>query len=248
MRHEAGFVALLRRLDRLAEDGRKVAFWLRDDDAVAPTAALDRLLSLTAAAAVPLTLAVIPAGTGAALARRLDEAAQATVALHGWAHRNHAGPGEKKQELGLHRPNAAILAELAAGRDRLAALHSDRFLPMLVPPWNRIAPEIAAEMPDIGFGVLSVFGPEDRQAPVKYLNTHVDIIDWRGSRGGRPEADLVSEMIGRIEAGPEPVGLLIHHLVHDEAAWTFLGRLFDLTADHPAVTWRGARDLISEIP
>ncbi|TIS82782.1 MAG: polysaccharide deacetylase, partial [Mesorhizobium sp.] len=48
-------LACWRRADRKAE------FWLRDDDAVDPTAALDRLLELTRALEVPLTLAVIPA-------------------------------------------------------------------------------------------------------------------------------------------------------------------------------------------
>ncbi len=80
--------------------GRKADFWLRDDDAVEPTAALDRLLTLTEKYGVPVALAVIPAFTGAALAKRLDEAPHAVVAVHGWSHENHAAAGEKKQELG----------------------------------------------------------------------------------------------------------------------------------------------------
>ena len=74
-------------------------FWLRDDDAVEPTVALDRLLGLTGEFAVPVTLAVIPAFTGEALARRLEAAPHAAVAVHGWSHKNHAPAGQKNRSL-----------------------------------------------------------------------------------------------------------------------------------------------------
>ncbi|TIU25023.1 MAG: polysaccharide deacetylase, partial [Mesorhizobium sp.] len=88
---------------------RKAEFWLRDDDAVDPTPALDRLLDLTGEFAVPVTLAVIPALTDEKLVARLDEAPHATVAIHGWTHRNHAPEDQKKQELGAHRPREVVL-------------------------------------------------------------------------------------------------------------------------------------------
>ncbi|TIT57545.1 MAG: polysaccharide deacetylase, partial [Mesorhizobium sp.] len=52
---------LVEELARWQRAGRKAEFWLRDDDAVDPTPALDRLLDLTRQFAVPVTLAVIPA-------------------------------------------------------------------------------------------------------------------------------------------------------------------------------------------
>ncbi len=55
---------ILAALDRLQAQGKIAHFWLRDDDAVEPTSALDRVLSLTGASAVPLTLAVIPQPAG----------------------------------------------------------------------------------------------------------------------------------------------------------------------------------------
>jgi hypothetical protein len=33
---------------------------------------------------------------------------------------------------------------------------------------------------------------------------------------------------------------LTHHLVHDDAGWRFLERLFEATATHPAVRWLAA--------
>ena len=46
-----------KRLDQLAAEGRTLTLWLRDDDAVDATPALDRLLTLCARYSVPPTLA-----------------------------------------------------------------------------------------------------------------------------------------------------------------------------------------------
>ena len=80
--------------------------------------ATERLLGLAGRHDVPLMLAVIPARATEALAQRLAEAGEAVVAVqHGFAHRNHAPTGERKWELGTHRPTDEILDELARGRD-----------------------------------------------------------------------------------------------------------------------------------
>lgn len=241
---------LLGELDRWAAMGRQARFWLRDDDAVEPSPALDRLLALAGGAAIPLTLAVIPARTGADLAARLDGAAQVGVALHGWSHENHAGPGEKSQELGPHRPAATVLAQLRAGRERLARLHGARFLPLLVPPWNRIDPALVPRLGEAGLSALSVFGPE-QGGPVPQANCHVDLIDWRGSRGGREAAALVADIVARLRDGggaAGSVGVLGHHLVHDEPAWAFLAELVDRTAGHPACRWTSVTEVLAAGP
>ncbi len=236
--------ALIRALDLRAANGTPARLWLRDDDAIAPTAALDHLLSLTESANIPVTLAVIPAQSGPALATRLDAAKGVSVAVHGWSHTNHAPPSEKKQELGLHRPAAQVLAELARGFAHLAHLHPAQFTPVLVPPWNRIAPQVVSGLPALGFKALSVFGPEAK-AELPLFNTHVDVIDWRGTRSGRPDAVLMDEIAQAIARGDAPIGLLTHHLVHDAQVWGFLERLFALTADHPGCRWVSLPELIA---
>lgn len=233
---------VLRALDHCEKTGVPARLWLRDDDAVAPTPALDRLLHMARAAAVPVTVAVIPAHSGPALGERLSREAHVRVAVHGWAHVNHAAPGQKSQELGLHRPVAATLAELARGFTHLQSLHGAQFTPVLVPPWNRIAPEVAAGLPALGFRALSVFGPE-QPAPVRILNTHVDVMDWRGTRGGRPVPILMEELAAALHRGG-PVGVLTHHLVHDAAAWDFMAELFELTARHPGCRWSALPELV----
>jgi peptidoglycan/xylan/chitin deacetylase (PgdA/CDA1 family) len=234
---------LLRALDLRAAGGRPARLWLRDDDAVEPTAALDHLLALTQAAKVPVTLAVIPARSGQDLAVRLARASGVSVAVHGWAHVNHAPPAEKKQELGAHRPVAAVLAELAQGFAHLSQLHGGQFTPVLVPPWNRISPLVVDGLPRLGFKALSVFGPE-AAAPLPLFNTHVDVMDWHGTRGGRPDAVLMDELATAISRSDAPVGLLTHHLVHDAQVWGFLQRLFALTHGHPGCVWVGLPGLV----
>jgi hypothetical protein len=231
-----------RMLDARAAAGRPLALWLRDDDSTAPTAALETLLQVSAG--VPLMLAVIPAHSGVALADRLARAREVTVTVHGWAHVNHAGPGEKKQELGPHRPVAQVLADLDRGRAHLAALHGARFLPVLVPPWNRIDGAVVAGLAGIGFAGLSAFG-RARPAPLPVINTHVDLIDWRGTGRAKPLDVLLDEVARAADAGG-PVGFLTHHLVHDGAAWDVVGAILSMTTGHPGCDWVRAAHLLPD--
>ena len=225
-----------------AAAGRTPCFWLRDDDATEPTPALDRLLSLCERYDVPLALASIPSAAGPALARHLGGRQHVSVLVHGWAHENHAAVGEKKQELGAHRPSGIVLGELSAGLSRIAELFGDQAQAVLVPPWNRIDAALLPRLPELGFRAISVFGPP-RPAPLAVINATVDIIDWHGTRGCRDHAELAAEIAGQLEAGLAdaslpPVGVLTHHFVHDDAAWEFLDRLFDATKSVGCRPWQ----------
>lgn len=234
-----------------AAAGRVPDFWLRDDDAQEPSPALDRLLGITGTAGVPLALAVIPAGAGEALAKRLEKAPWANVLQHGYAHRNHAGADDKKCELGAARPAEHVIAEIAVGRQSLETLFGALASPVLVPPWNRIAPHLVAMLPEIGFAGLSRFGPRRRAQAVSGLaqiNTHVDIIDWRGSRGFVGEEAALGAIVEHLAARrggladtDEPTGILTHHRDHDGACWAFLATLLTRLAGQAA--WRSAQAL-----
>jgi hypothetical protein len=233
---------LIAELDRCAAAGQRVAFWLRDDDAVAVTPGLERLLALAGQWDVPVVLAVIPMPAEPALAVRLGELAHIKVALHGFAHRNHAPPGEKKQELGPHRPAATVLDELRRGRDRLDDLFSGQSVPMLVPPWNRIAADLVPHLPGLGLRFLSTFGeaaPHQPAAGIIQVDCQLDIIDWRTRRTHSCDilAGRLAAVLRRRAVAPGPIGILTHHLAHDEAAWGLLAELFRLTARHQAVNW-----------
>lgn len=235
--------ALIRALDKRVQAEHPVQLWLRDDDAVGPSQPLDRLLELTHRYGIPLTLAVIPMDTGKSLVDRLHDTLHVSVAVHGWSHQNYAPVTEKNQELGAHRELALVVAELQNGFSTLFALHTSRFVPLLVPPWNRIDSAVVAALAGIGFQALSTFGSASN-APVKMLNTHLDIIDWKGSRGGRDPDSLADELTTLVQEGVQPIGILTHHLVHDEKAWHFLETLMDATSGHEAVKWMDCRELM----
>lgn len=232
--------------------GRTARLWLRDDDAVADTAPLRRLAALAARYRVPVLLAVIPAGATRGLADFLSGEPLLDPAVHGYAHRNHAPPGEKAQEFPLHRGTEVIRTQLAAGRQRLADLFGKRLTGIYVPPWNRISAEVAQLLPGVGFSALSAFGSRPLLGPGRrpfQINTHVDIIDWRGSRGGRDPAWLARELAAQLELARiqnrDYVGVLTHHLVHDDAAWRSLELLMAFAAEEDAVQWCRAGDLVA---
>jgi len=239
---------LVQELDRWRLAGRQARLWLRDDDAIEPTEALESLLRITRQSSVPLTIAVIPASTGEALATRLSREDHVLVAVHGWSHANHAGPEEKKQELGRHRPAQVVLAELRDGFVTLEGLYGPMLVPMLVPPWNRISEELVPQLGAQSFDVLSIFGRAKAGSPIRLLNTHVDVVNTRGQRGDRAHADLVAELVAELQSrfggDDEAVGILTHHLVHGAPEWEFLSRLFEETRHHPGAVWMSARDLL----
>jgi hypothetical protein len=230
--------------------GRTLEIWWRDDDAVDVTPALERLLGLRHAVGVPLALAVVPSRATAALADRLAGEAALDVLQHGYAHVNHAPPDEKKMELGLHRPAMHVLGDLGTGWLALERLFQGRALPVLVPPWNRIALALVPALPEIGFRGLSTFGARPRPEPVRGLrqvNTHLDLIDWRGGRRfvGRQQAvdRLVAALAAARSRSGEPVGILSHHLAMDDEAWDFLVSLWEKLKAMPGVTLPTVREL-----
>ena len=250
MTHRDGWQDLARALAERQTDG-PVRFWLRDDDAIEPTPQLDRLLALCETHAVPLALAVIPAGAGPALAHRLENHPGVTPILHGWSHANHAAAGEKKQELGAHRPAAAVLDDLRKGLARLHELFGDRLEPLLVPPWNRIAGAVVSGLRESGFTGLSTFGLPSRPAPIVCVNATVDIIDWHGTRGCRDPLAIMTEIADQVRQGyggkgRPAIGILTHHLIHDDAVWVFLERLFSTCSLQASCRWSTIRELLGE--
>ena len=236
-------------LDRWRDAGITARLWLRDDDAIAPTPALHDFAALTARYRIPALLAIIPARTGEPLAQYLCDLPHLTPAVHGWSHTNHVRAGEKKCELGLERGREIVLGELAKALRRMSDLHGERLIPMVVPPWNRIATELVPELPRLGYRALSVFG--SRTFDVQGLaitNTHVDLIDFRGTRACRDHDLLARHIADELSrsrlADREPVGILSHHCIGDVSALQFLEKLFSITADDRACRWVDARDLI----
>ncbi len=236
-----------REIDAWATRGRQASLWWRDDDCVAATAALARLLRVTARSGIPLALAVIPAPADPGLTEELGGQPHASVLQHGYAHVNHATTGMRAVECGGGRSLDQVTAELVLCRARLAALFGRRFLPVLVPPWNRLDPALPERLPPLGFIGLSTWAAREAReaAPgLPQVHTHADPVSWRKGRvfGGAARVTEAladhreARRLGRADPD-EPTGLLTHHLVHDAPGWAFLEELAERLSDRRGLRW-----------
>jgi hypothetical protein len=248
----ASWQALAEEAARWHDSGRVAELWWRDDDAADSGPGLDRLLEIQREFAVPLALAVVPAGATPALAERLAAQSGVDVLQHGYAHVNHASARDsKKIELGSERPAMVVLGELGTGWLALERLFAGRALAVMVPPWNRIAPGLVPTLPEIGFIGLSTFGSRRRVHPVRGLievNTHVDLVDWKQRRfvgESAALAALVAALARARTVATEPVGVLSHHLVMDAEACDFLRLLWQKTLTLPGLWLGPARRLFA---
>lgn len=233
-------------LRRWRAAGQPVTLWWRDDDARAPSAALDRLLEVRAGA--PLTLAVIPDGDMAALGARLAQAQAVSVVQHGVDHQNRrigAAAGEFPPEWRRIR----VATQIRAGWRRMSVLPAAE--QVFVPPWNDVHPELPIVLSDCGYRGWSAWGQMEEEGTPTRIDAHLDLMRWKGGARFRGEAKFLGELRGLLTARRRagqwhaPVGLLTHHLVHDEAAWSFLGRFIGWSQGRSDIAWRSLPDLIA---
>lgn len=252
----AGWPDLVDELDRWEEAGRVARLWWRDDDAVAPTRALERLVSI--AGQVPIALAVIPGPAQAELAawlwdrERSVREARVAVLQHGWRHSNHSVTG-KKSEYPAERLSTDVAFELALGRERLTELFGTRALPVLAPPWNRFDDRHLPLLGRCGLSGISRAKPRRsvRPAPgIVEANVHIDLVAWAGGRDFIGEEAALSSLIAHLRArrvglmcASEPSGILTHHLIQNGPTEAFLERLLRVTGAHVAAHWLEASEI-----
>ena len=240
----AEFKPLLKLLEQAAGEGRSHRFWWRDDDAQTGGPELNRLLGFSRRYRAPIVLAVIPDQAEASVlsGKNTD---LATVVQHGVDHQPRQ-PSGKKTEFPGDRDAEESAAAIAGGRDRLSALFGDRFLPVFVPPWNRMDEIHHQRLVSLGFQGFSGYGPRgDKQsAGLLEVNTHIDPIDWRQEKRFLGADFVIGQLVKHLsdkkdgQADPdEPTGLLTHHLVQDEASWVFIEELLETLSAHPGATW-----------
>ncbi|GAA6165749.1 polysaccharide deacetylase family protein [Pelagimonas sp. KU-00592-HH] len=230
------------------EQGLILPFWWRDDDAIQSTAHLDRMHEMSRALGVPVHLAVIPKTARPELATYVDGRQNLIPVIHGWAHENHAPPEAKKVEFGATRRPEDARADLQNALARLQGLFGARLAPMFVPPWNRIAPDLMPALAAIGYTAISTYTPRKAVEPapgVVQINTHIDPIFWRGTRGLVAPETLVAQTVqllqdrrnGNTDAA-EPLGYLTHHLVHDADIWDFTRQFLSEMQSGPITLYR----------
>jgi hypothetical protein len=144
-----------------------------------------------------------------------------------------------------------MLREAAEGWLRLRDVCGPAALPVFVPPWNRIDPAVAGRLSEAGLCGLSTFGKSRatrRVGGVRIIDTHLDPIAWKGSRGLVDPPSLVATLSGLVLEGngDGPIGLLMHHLACDEAVWAFCEEVLGMLRDHPAIRFVSAATLWRE--
>ncbi|MEO1019507.1 MAG: hypothetical protein AAFY56_17715 [Pseudomonadota bacterium] len=169
------------------------------------------------------------------------------VLQHGWAHRSHAFPGQKKIELGGSATPDANRPLLAIGSQLLKDAFGVQYLSVLVPPWNRIDAHHRELIKCQGYAALSTFASSAKHSnmyPIPTIDTHIDAIDWRHGARFKSFFELQSAADHHIASGAPTVGLLTHHLEHDEVAFGVLERFATYVARHSRARWVGIDDLL----
>ncbi len=198
--------------------------WWRDDDAREPTPALDRLLQI--ARGRPLALAVVPDANLGPLAHRLAQTWGVCVGQHGIDHVNRSPPGQRRSEYAGEAGLNTMAAAIAIGRRRFIDVGLEPVF--YTPPWNAGETHLNAALRLSGFTRLSAGSEVRADAGLSYAATDVDILRWKGAprfRGGMKTLSALGKALRArrlTEDWERPIGLLTHHLAHDEAAWRFL--------------------------
>lgn len=215
--------------------GTAPTFWWRDDDTQAPTPDLDRLIGLAERYNAPLHLAVIPVGIDAGLAPRLVAAPLVYAMQHGFAHINHEPNGLRASEIGDSRDVTLQVADLRSGWQHLLTAQLPNLLPVLVPPWNRVAQKTLPHLPPLGFRMVSAFdggASAENVSGLRQINAHVDPVRWKTGAEFRGTEKTLAQVLEHLTARrlrhtDEPTGLLTHHLQTDAATWEFIDALLE---------------------
>jgi hypothetical protein len=244
--------ALTHELDQWEGQGRTATFWWRDDDAGPDDGLLDGFLAQRQALGVPLALATVPAWLEERSAAALRADSGCRVLQHGVNHTDRTRGDRRKMELCDEALPTGLADAITQGKNGLETALGPRFLPVMVPPWNRVDPGVEFALVAAGLAGLSTLGP--RKTPTRsglYLaNVHIDLIDWKTDRAFAGESRCLSAAIDHLSArrrgeadADEPTGLMTHHRVHDTQSRSCVDRFVAFVRDHPRARWLDASDV-----
>jgi peptidoglycan/xylan/chitin deacetylase (PgdA/CDA1 family) len=253
-------------LDRWAARGLKARFWVRDDDACEASAPLARLHEFAARYDITIGLAIIPAKMHPSLQKFISaEGRRFHPMCHGWQHVSHAPAGCKPSEFGEGRPVEAAIKDARLALSTFRNYFADP-APVFVPPFGQISGAMTRALPAIGFAGVSA-GPGwlerklfhlpslavrfpavnlPRRPGIRRLDVHIDPIDWQ--KGTAHSADTICDAIVRslhprwmgFLSSEAPVGLVTHHLAHDDRIWAACKDVMDVLREHRAVEFLDA--------
>jgi hypothetical protein len=252
-----------RELDCWACQGLQATFWVRDDDAVRTSDPLARLHDLAEKHDITIGLAVIPAGLHPSLPEYIRRDGRRFHPMcHGWRHVNHARTGRRPGEFGRDRPTSSLVDDARLAQRAFSRYFSDTEA-VFVPPFGRISRTLVTVLPEIGFsGISGAAGWLERKlsrladwnihvprvaslcrSHVPRLDVQIDPIDWRGRTAHDPA--VISQALVRCLRARRsglldsklPIGLVTHHLDHDESVWLACDALLQLLRRHEATNF-----------
>ena len=232
--------AATKRLIEMQEKNQTLKVWWRDDDCIEPTKELDKLIKISKENQAPISLAVIPKFCVKELKEVLAPHSQIEVLQHGIAHLNQASSGQKKCEFPDTLVPEKTSQDIMQGKLKLSTLFAEQFTPIFVPPWNRYSTKHLNLIHKSNFKKISGYGHS--QDPF-YFNTHFDLINWKQGRSLIEENQAI-ELFQEITTLDSTIGLLSHHLVHDQAIWNFIEFLIPFLKGFDNVSFVSAKESI----
>lgn len=222
-------------------------FWWRDDDAGTYHPALEQLLELGARNSIPIALAVVPHWLVPETVKVISGSKASIVLQHGWSHADHAYPGQKKIELGGSATPDASCPLLELGWNKLERAFGEKFVSILVPPWNRIDRAHDKLANDLGYLAVSTFCSDStyRREPItQRIDAHIDAIDWANDRRPKPLEDLLATADELIVSKASNVGFLTHHKDHVASDFAVLEQFAEYIAGHSRAKWSSVREFL----
>ncbi len=187
-----------------------------------------------------------PEGCDAGACRAARVEPRVAVLQHGWQHKNHAARGREEDRA---RRKASALG-CASTSFAAAAIGSARCSRDPSPSSCRpgtASPKMCARRWTRSDFRASRPSARHRQTS-RIRSTRISTFSSGARCAGRspaprPMRGSLPKSSGGLTAMPEPIGILTHHLVHEEASWALLDELFAMTARHPAARWPEIKEL-----
>jgi hypothetical protein len=228
-------------------------FFLRDDDAARDTPRLQRLFGICRETNVQVMLSVIPGRLQPDLVDAIMACEHAVPVQHGYRHESHSTVEGFKSEFPDEEALAPQLDRVRRGFEGMTGAFGDRFMPILVPPWNNISHKLVENLAELGIAGLSCSGRRgiSSRYEIKMFNSWVSLNDFARLEEPFDPTVIIDRYLQTIrnrikQTGDrlEPIGLTTHHLVTSEVQFRFLHGLIE-TVQQAGGLWLSPGELMS---
>ncbi len=228
-------------------------FFLRDDDAARVTPPLRRLVGICRETEIQLMLSVIPGRLQPDLIDVVMECEHMVPVQHGFRHESHSTIADVKSEFPDEEALEPQLDRTKRGFEGMATAFRDRFVPILVPPWNNISETLVAHLATVGIMGLSCSGRriDPIRHNVRVFNSWVSLNNFTTPKAPFDPIVIIDKYVrvirnrmARTEDRLEPIGLTTHHLVTNEEQFRFLYDLIE-TVQEAGGHWLSPREMMS---